>query len=406
MTETEQLVERVARQSYGRLLAYLTSRFHDWAASEDALAVAFSSALEAWPRTGVPDEPEAWLLVVARRRLMDEEKRTRVQSDAEAVIREAMSGAERAVKCGIPDERLEMLFLCAHPAINPTLHTPLMLQAVLGLNAERIASAFLVRPSTMGQRLSRAKAKIRNAKLRFELPDQSQLPERLGAVLEAIYAAYGAGWDDLPGFDKRGRGLADEAIYLGRLITDLLPDEPEAHGLLALMLFCESRRLARRSADGEYIPLGVQSIVLWSKEMIVDAERHLWFASTANSIGRFQLEAAIQSVHACRAVTGFTDWDAIALLYQALVQLAPTVGCRVSHAAAVAEARGAQAGWQLIASLSLAEVRTYQPYWALAGHLHRLLGRKQEAVNVFQAAIGLCEDGSVRRFLARQGLTL
>src|SRR5260370_19896251 len=208
MTDTDHSGERAARESYGRLFEYLSGRSHDLAASEDALAEAFRTALEAWPRTGVPDRPEAWLLVVARRRLMDEQKRARVQRETETAICEAMSNAESGDDCEIPDERLQMLFLCAHPAINAALHTPLMLQAVLGLNAERIASAFLVRPSTMGQRLTRAKAKIRDAKLRFQLPDRSQLPERLGAVLEAVYAAYGTGWDDLTGFDQRRRGLA------------------------------------------------------------------------------------------------------------------------------------------------------------------------------------------------------
>ncbi len=402
MTNTAQSVERAARESYGRLLAYLTGRSHDLAASEDALAESFRQALEAWPRTGVPDKPEAWLLVVARRRLMDKQKRARVQRETEAAISEAVSNAESRHDCEIPDERLQMLFLCAHPAINAALHTPLMLQAVLGLNAERIASAFLVRPSTMGQRLTRAKAKIRDAKLRFQLPDRSQLPERLGTVLEAVYAAYGSGWDDLTGFDQRRRGLADEAIYLGRLIADLLPDEPEAHGLLALMLYCESRRPARRSANGDYVPLGEQVTVLWSKDLIVDAERHLALATRANRLGRFQLEAAIQSAHAYRVVAGFTDWEVIALLYQALIQLAPTVGSRVSHAAAVAEARGAQTGWELLASLPPGEIKNYQPYWALAGHLHRLLGRKQEALDAYQTAIGLSEDAAVRRFLTRQ----
>jgi predicted RNA polymerase sigma factor len=402
MTDAEQSVEGAACESYGRLLAYLTGRSHDFAAAEDALAEAFHAALEAWPRTGVPDRPEAWLLVVARRRLLDEQKHARVQRETEAAICEAMSNAESGDDWEIPDERLQMLFLCAHPAINPALHTPLMLQAVLGLNAERIASAFLVRPSTMGQRLTRAKEKIRDAKLRFQLPDRSQLPDRLGTVLEAIYAAYGTGWDDLTGFDQRRRGLADEAIYLGSVIAGLLPAEPEAHGLLALMLYCESRREARRSADGEYVPLGEQDVDLWSRNLIVEAERRLALAAGANRLGRFQLEAAIQSAHAYRVVAGFTDWEAIALLYQALIQVAPTVGSRVSHAAAVAEARGAQSGWELLASLPINEIKDYQPYWALAGHLHRLLGRRQEALDAYQTAIGLSEDAAVRRFLTRQ----
>lgn len=402
MTDMERTIERAARESYGRLLAYLAGRSHDLAASEDALAEAFRAALEAWPQTGVPDRPEAWLLVVARRRLIDEQKHAQVQIDAEASVIEAMKNADLVGTSDIPDDRLQMLFLCAHPAIDPAMHTPLMLQAVLGLNGERIASAFLVRPSTMGQRLTRAKSKIRDAKLRFELPDRSQLPGRLRTVLEAVYAAYGTGWDDLAGFDQRRRGLADEAIYLGRLLANLLPNEPEARGLLALMLYCESRRLARRSEKGDYVPLDEQRTDLWSKDLIAEAERHLACATRSNQLGRFQLEAAIQSTHAFRVVAGFTDWEAIALLYQALIQVAPTVGSRVSHAAAVAEARGAQTGWELLASLPSGEINDYQPYWALAGHLLRLLGRKREALDAYQRAIGLSEDSAVRRFLSRQ----
>jgi RNA polymerase sigma-70 factor (ECF subfamily) len=277
-----------------------------------------------------------------------------------------------------------------------------MLQTVLGLDAARIASAFLVQPAAMGQRLSRAKTKIRDAGIAFAVPELSELPPRLDAVLEAIYAAYGSGWDDVAGADPRRKGLALEAIELGRLLLRLLPCEPEAQGLLALMLHCEARRAARRSADGAYVPLSEQDVALWSEPMLAEAQQHLAAAGRAGRIGRFQLEAAIQSVHAGRAWTGRTDWEAIALLYEGLVRLAPTIGALIGRAAAIAEARGAETGWALLQGVPAEAVASYQPYWALAAHLLKRLGRAEEAAEAYSRAIGLCEDSAMREFLAQQ----
>jgi len=271
---------------------------------------------------------------------------------------------------------------------------------VLGLDAARIASAFLVQPATMGQRLSRAKAKIRVAKIRFELPEAAELPPRLAAVLQAIYAAYGSGWDDVAGADVRRRGLAAEAIHLGRLLSRLLSDEPETLGLLALMLHCEARREARRSPGGAYVPLSEQLSSQWSRPMIAEAEAVLAAAARAGRIGRFQLEAAIQSAHAQRVNGSGPDWAGIALLYEGLVRLAPTTGALVGRAAAVAEAHGAAAGWALLAALPAESVAAYQPYWALAAHLLARLGRQDEARVAYGRAIGLCEDPAMRAFLA------
>jgi RNA polymerase sigma-70 factor (ECF subfamily) len=277
-----------------------------------------------------------------------------------------------------------------------------MLQTVLGLDAARIASAFLVQPTAMGQRLSRAKAKIRDAGIAFAVPEPSELPPRLDAVLEAIYAAYGSGWEDVAGADPRRKGLALEAIELGRLLLRLLSGEPEAQGLLALMLHCEARRAARRSVDGGYVPLSEQDVMLWSAPMIDEAQQLLVAAERARRIGRFQLEAAIQSVHASRAWTGRTDWEAIALLYEGLVRLAPTIGALIGRGAAIAEARGAEHGWALLQAIPAEAVAGYQPYWALAGHLLKRLGRNEQAADAYSRAIGLCEDPAMRDFLARQ----
>jgi RNA polymerase sigma-70 factor (ECF subfamily) len=276
-----------------------------------------------------------------------------------------------------------------------------MLQTVLGLDAARIASAFLVKPATMGQRLSRAKAKIRDAGIRFELPDAAELRPRLDAVLEAVYAAYGAGWDDAAGADPRRKDLAAEAIELGRLLRRLMPGEPEAQGLLALMLHCEARRNARRSAAGAYIPLSDQDPARWSRPMIQEAEQLLAEAAQGRRPGRFQLEAAIQSVHAQRAVTGATDWEAVALLYEGLVRTAPTIGALVGRAAAVAEAYAPRRGWALLEEIPAEAVERYQPYWAVAAHLLTRLGRPGEAAAAYDRAIGLSQDPAVREYLGR-----
>ena len=405
--EVRRAIERAARDSYSRLGAFLAARSRDVAAAEDALADAFRAALESWPRDGVPHKPEAWLLVAARRRMIDAARRARTHADAAPTLLAAADEAQEMAGAGaaFPDERLKLLFICAHPAIDASARTPLMLQVVLGLDAARIASAFLVRPSAMGQRLSRAKAKIRDAAIAFELPETKELPSRLGAVLEAIYAAYGSGWDDVAGADPRRKGLAAEAIELGRLLVQLMPTDAEVKGLLALMLYCESRRDARRSVDGAYVPLSEQDVSRWSMPMIAEAERVLTAAKEARRIGRFQLEAAIQSVHAQRALGGRTDWEAIALLYEGLAGLAPTVGALVGRAAAVAEARDAAAAWALLQAIPDDAIKTYQPYWALAAHL---LGRMRriEAVDAYERAIGLCEDPAMREFLMRRARQL
>ncbi|NOU96397.1 RNA polymerase subunit sigma-70 [Paenibacillus sp. LMG 31456] len=397
-------VEQAARDSYGRLVAYLAVRWRDLAAAEDAIADAFLAALETWPHIGVPDKPEAWLLTAARRRLIDGARRARVHANAAPTLL-AMAEETQKLACSditFPDERLKMLFICAHPAIDPVVRTPLMLQTVLGIDAARIASAFVVKPSTMGQRLTRAKEKIRGGNIKFEFPDAKELPQRLDSVLEAIYAAYGSGWDDVTGVDPRRKGLAEEAIYMGRLLLRFMSAEPEVQGLLALMLHCEARRNARRNETGSYVPLSEQDISLWSETMIKEAEHCLSNAAQAGRIGRFQLEAAIQSVHAQRAWTGRTEWEEIALLYEGLVRLAPTIGALVGRAAAVAEARGVDKGLVLLEAIPTDAIKSYQPYWALTAHLFKRSQRYEEAYAAYSRAIGLCTDPSIRDFLKQQ----
>jgi RNA polymerase sigma-70 factor (ECF subfamily) len=274
-----------------------------------------------------------------------------------------------------------------------------MLQTVLGLDAESIGRAFLVSPRAMGQRLVRAKLKIRKAAIPFAIPDSTQLPYRLDAVMSAIYAAYGRGWDDVAGADPRTKDLAEEAIWLARVLRDLAPDEPEPRGLLALMLYCESRRPARRSAEGKFARLFAQDATRWSVVMIAEAERELSTASQYGRPGRYQIEAAIQSALMDRARSGKPDWDAIIALYNRLFHFAPTIGASVGRAAALAELQGPGEGLAALDEVPTKEAKTYQPYWAVRGHVLLALGREADANIAFDRAIGLTEDESIRQFL-------
>jgi predicted RNA polymerase sigma factor len=401
--DTHRTVERVARESYGRLVAYLSANTRDVAGAEDALSNALVAALTAWPRDGVPQNPEAWLLTTARHSFIDHVRHRQVAEASEPTLKLLREDSmEMTLSAEFPDERLKLLFVCAHPAIDPAMHTPLMLQTVLGLDAVRIAHAFLVSPTTMGQRLVRAKTKIRDGGIRFEIPAERELPPRLDAVLEAIYAAFGIGWDDMAGVDQRGRDLAEEAIWLARVLLQLMPVEAEVHGLLALMLHCEARRAARRGPDGRYRPLSEQDCQKWSLPLIQEAERHLGEASSRGRTGRFQLEAAIQSVHAERARGGAIQWNAIMVFYEQLIRISPTLGTRTGSAAAVAEANGAEAGLAALDAIDPDDITAYQPYWAVRAHLLQRLGKTPEAWEAFDRAIGLTEDPAVREFLLQR----
>lgn len=403
MDTTQLAVERVARECYGRLVSYLSARSRDVAGAEDALSEAFLAALRTWPVEGLPDKPEAWLLSAARRRIIDQARHRQVIVEGALTLQIVGDAVEEASRTDrFPDERLKLLFICAHPAIHPEVHTPLMLQTVLGLDAAAIARAFLVQPAAMSQRLVRAKGKIRDTAIAFEVPDPSELPERLDTVLEAIYAAYNSGWDHFAGTDQHLRGLTEEAIWLARVLVQLMPDEPEARGLLALMLYCEARRGARQTQDGRYVPISEQDVRLWSRPMIEDAGGKLISASKHNRLGRFQLEAAIQSVHADRARTGSTNWEAVALLYEGLVRAAPTVGALVGRAAAVAEAKGPETGLAYLDNMDAKAVTTYQPYWAVRAHLLQTLDRKAEARAAFDQAIGVTDTDAVKQYLIAQ----
>ncbi len=337
MPDARAAAELAARASYGRLLSILAARTRDIAAAEDALADAFATALRVWPERGVPANPDGWLLTTARNRAANARRqdRTREAMTDEIERREADRKGDAD---GVGDDRLKLMFVCAHPAIDPASRTPLMLQTVLGLDAARIAAAFLVQPAAMGQRLVRVKAKIRDAGLRFALPDPGDLPDRMSDVLDAVYAAFVTGWDAVAGADDGAPGLTGEAIFLARLLVALMPGAPEAKGLLALMLFCDARRAARRDAGGAFVPLSLQDSRLWSRGEIIEAEGLLTEASRMGVFGRYQCEAAIQSVHAQRAVTGVLNHGALTTLYLMLAAHSPTVGVLVAQAGALVEA--------------------------------------------------------------------
>jgi len=402
--EARSTAEAVARRSYGKLVAFVAARSRDLAAAEDALSEAFASALQSWPQNGCPANPEAWLLTVARRKLIDMARREHgselVDADLERVARVSRPADE-----DIPDRRLALMFACAHPAIEAGIRAPLILQTILGLDAATIASAFLMSPTAMGKRLGRAKGKIREAGIPFCLPEREELPGRLDAVLAAIYTAFSEGWSDAAGTDSSRRDLTSEAFFLARLVSEMLPGEPEAIGLLALMLHAEARRGARRSEDGEYVPLAEQDPLRWDSRMIDEAEALLVRASGFGITGRYQLEAAVQSAHVYRCRTGHANWEAVLQIYDGLLTMTGSPVVAINRALALAELYDAHAGLEAMPDHSgdgrLAE---YQPYWAARAELLAKAGGHEEAGQAYEIAIGLERDPAVRRFLERRRL--
>jgi RNA polymerase sigma-70 factor (ECF subfamily) len=412
--------EAVARRSYGKLVALLAARSGDLAAAEDALADAFAAALAEWPR-GRPSNPEAWLLTVARRRLIDAARRRRSGEAALEHWQRLADGIDAADDAAaIPDRRLALMFACAHPAIEAGIRAPLMLQAVLGLDARRIAGALLTSPAAMGKRLGRAKEKIRQAGIPLRVPEPEELASRLDGVLAAIYAAFTDGWaglvdregigGDFAGrdFDRHGPtetvagrgGLSGEALFLARLAAELLPREPEALGLLACLLHAHARRHARRDAGGGYVPLREQDVSRWDAAMIDEAETLLRRASAFGKLGRYQLEAALQSAHAERRVRGATNWAAVLQLYDALSALTGSPVVAVNRALALAELHGAATALAALPGPDAdPRLRRYQPYWATRAELLARAGACGEARSAYGIAIGLESDPAVRRFL-------
>lgn len=382
MTDAARAAELAARDSYGRLLALLLARTHDIALAEDALADAFAKALDHWPSHGVPDKPDAWLLTTARNRLTDwQRKQLRFPSENEIPEMAADVSADDT----LPDKRLSLLLVCAHPAIAADLHVPLMLQTVLGMEARTIARLFLISPAALAKRLVRAKAKIRDAGIPFQIPEGTVLEERSSALFEALYALHAHDWLD------PADTLGDEALYLADLSSRLMADNPEAVGLAALIAFSHARAGAR-IMDGMLVPTGEQDVSLWRDDLIAYGNRQLTRAYGKSAVGRFQIEAAIEAVHVARKDTGQTDWQALNKLYFALQQLAPSAGGLVAQAVVTGRLHGAAAGLQ---ALEIAEAQAgtgFQPLWAARADLNAGCGNRAAASRCYEKAISLATD--------------
>lgn len=400
----QKTAEDVARRSYGKLVAFLAARTRDVTSAEDALSEAFVAALADWPKNGCPQNPEAWLLTVARRKSIDQLRGVRRHELAAEEIRAVSDGLEAAEnEPTLPDERLALMFACAHPSIDVAVRAPLILQTVLGFDARAIASAFLTSPAAMGKRLVRAKEKIKAAGIPFAIPEPEELSERLGAVLDAIYAGFAEGWTDPTGTDAARRDLTAESLFLAQLVTELLPRNAEALGLLALMLHAEARRGARRTTGGEFVPLAEQDPELWDKKLIERAESLLLQASRLHTLGRYQLEAALQSAHVHRCREGHWNWPEVVRLYDALFELTDSPVVALNRALAIAEVEGAEEGLKLVERLSADErLKEYQPYWAARAELLVRTKSFVEAREAYEIAIGLERDEAIRRFLRRR----
>jgi len=400
--DTAARAEDLARTAYGRLLAIIAAKDGDIELAEDCLADAFAQALHSWPEAGVPGNPEAWLLTVARNRRHDIHRSAahRLSDPIDDLARGGAMIAQELDPDAIPDRRLALLFVCAHPAIDPAVRTPLMLQAVLGFHADAIARAFAIPPAAMAQRLVRAKRRIRDARIPFVVPERGVMSDRLTPVLEAIYGAYAIDFPLVAGIEPRD-SLAAESHYLATTLVELLPDEPEALGLAALLSLSLARRPARGTID-EFVPLHEQDTSLWDAGLIALGERYLHHARALGGMGRFQLEAAMQSVHCARALSGVTDWRALQTLHAALVSVAPTLGARVAHAAAVGRVEGAHAGLEILDSITEEAAQRFQPAWATRAGLLAEAGRVAEAVRAYERARSLTTDHATRRYLERQ----
>ncbi|MEV4709888.1 DUF6596 domain-containing protein [Micromonospora sp. NPDC049374] len=389
-----------ARDSYGRLLALLSASTSDLAAAEDALADAFERALRTWPDQGVPETPDGWLLTVARNRLRDLWRSAyRQRTGPLDVERDAPVHLDDLDLDAIPDRRLELMLVCAHPAIERAVHTPLMLNTVLGFTAAQVGRAFSVPASTMATRLVRAKRRIKATRIPFRIPDRGDLPERMAAVLEAVYGAYVIDWATT---GPEARQFPTEALHLAEVLTTLVPDDPEAHGLAALVQLSSARLPARLDGHGRFVPLAEQDPSRWDDHLIQRAYAHLRAGHARGQVGRFQLEAAVQAVHCARRETGATDWPVLLDLHRALHAVAPSLGGAVAYAVATAEVEGPVAGLTRLDELLGDRARRFQPARVARAHLLERLGQHGEAAAAYASAIDLTHDPAERDHLRQR----
>ncbi|MGH8249635.1 MAG: RNA polymerase sigma factor [Steroidobacteraceae bacterium] len=399
-------VDAIYRTESRRVLATLIRLLHDFDLAEEALHDAFAAAIEQWPRDGVPANPRAWLVSTGRFKAIDGIRRrsrfdtglSDVADELEAVGADPAEAADET----LPDDRLRLIFTCCHPALGPDAQVAMTLREVCGLTTEEIGSAFLVPPSTLAQRIVRAKTKIRDAGIPYQVPAAAELPERLDTVLRTVYLVFNEGYAASSGDALTRADLSAEAIRLGRLLAELLP-EPEISGLLALMLLQDSRRAARTSGTGDIVLLEDQDRALWNREQIAEGLGLVRRALASRRFGPYTLQAAIASAHAEAADAGATDWARIAAVYDLLLEAEPTPVIELNRAAAVAMRDGPAAGLALIdAILKRGDLGDYQPAHAARAELLRRLGRAAEAREAYRLALDLTHQEPARRFLERR----
>jgi RNA polymerase sigma-70 factor (ECF subfamily) len=406
-SEVVQVVERVYREESRHVLATLIRLLGDFDRAEEALQMAFAAALDQWPREGVPANPRSWLISAGRFKTIDAlRRRARFDASIARMADEMARAVEHPSAAESPeaieDDRLRLVFTCCHPALAPDVQVALTLRTVCGLTTEEIAHAFLTKPATLAQRIVRAKAKIRDAGIPYEVPGPEDLKERLDAVLHVVYLVYNEGYSASSGDVVTRHDLSGEAIRLGRLLVELLP-EPEAVGLLALMLLHESRRVARTSAAGEIVLLDEQDRSLWDRHLIAEGCRLVERALSSRRFGTYSLQAAISAVHAEADSAASTDWAQIAGLYDALLRVHPSPVVALNRAAAVGMRDGPAAGLALVdAIIEQGELVEYRLAHACRADFLRRLERPAEAVAAYRHALSLSRQEPERRFFERR----